>query len=465
MTSSASNATPPTPPPLPGERHPGNLVAWLVIAISVFSFAWSANRPGPIVEEEILPDREAPALVSPAEATELAMLKVQSRIVIGLHAIDPRAASAELRNLRLLVSTTRGKFALATVYVFLEPEGQRDQVQRLLGTVESERAAELLGALETGVTGAQRDAWAREIGWFARLLPALEKREDVGGEIRKESAQLLLFLGGFVLLGGLAFLAGLILGGIFLYQTAGGRLRWQYEARAFPGKRHLFLESFAVYLGIMALGQWSGDRFHEGFAMAAYVVSFGLGLVWPVLRGLDWKTTRELLGWTSGRGVFREIGAGVLGYLGIVVIAFLGLMLTMLLVSLVNLLQGGGSDPQGANASHPIVGMLGASQGLLAKLILLFLAAGVAPFLEETMFRGALYRYFRNHLGFFLSSVIGGVIFAVIHPQGWLAVPALAGMGVGFALLREWRDSLIASMTAHAINNGVLILVLLTILG
>ena len=60
---------------------------------------------------------------------------------------------------------------------------------------------------------------------------------------------------------------------------------------------------------------------------------------------------------------------------------------------------------------------------------------------------------------------MGGFIFAVIHPQGLLAVPALTAMGFGFALLREWRDSLIAPMVAHALNNGMIVAMILAITG
>jgi membrane protease YdiL (CAAX protease family) len=46
------------------------------------------------------------------------------------------------------------------------------------------------------------------------------------------------------------------------------------------------------------------------------------------------------------------------------------------------------------------------------------------------------------------------VIFAAIHPQGLLFVPALGGLAVGFCLYREMRGSLIAPMVAHGINNA-----------
>jgi membrane protease YdiL (CAAX protease family) len=47
-------------------------------------------------------------------------------------------------------------------------------------------------------------------------------------------------------------------------------------------------------------------------------------------------------------------------------------------------------------------------------------------------------------------------IFAVIHPQGILFVPVLMSLAFGFALAREWRDSLIPGMVAHGLSNGLI---------
>ncbi|MDF1811456.1 MAG: type II CAAX endopeptidase family protein, partial [Verrucomicrobiales bacterium] len=232
-----------------------------------------------------------------------------------------------------------------------------------------------------------------------------------------------------------------------------------------PARKHIFLEAFAVYIGIMALGHLLGALIHPLISMVAYGLSFLLALFWPKIRGLTWKQTRQLLGWNSGTGFFREVGAGILGYLGIIVIAATGLVLTLILIAIVNAIQSGTTPANGAGASHPIVGMLDATKSLQGKLALLFFAAGVAPFLEETMFRGAFFRYLRHRWGFLISAVLGGIIFAIIHPQGIFALPALSAMGIGFALLREWRDSLIASMTAHALNNGAIVCLLLLVMG
>jgi membrane protease YdiL (CAAX protease family) len=46
-----------------------------------------------------------------------------------------------------------------------------------------------------------------------------------------------------------------------------------------------------------------------------------------------------------------------------------------------------------------------------------------------------------------------------------MAVPALMALGFIFAMLREWRGSLIAPITAHALNNGMVVTALLILFG
>ena len=80
------------------------------------------------------------------------------------------------------------------------------------------------------------------------------------------------------------------------------------------------------------------------------------------------------------------------------------------------------------------------------------------------MFRGALYRHLRECTAgsgrlasVFLSGLVVSFVFAVIHPQGWLGVPPLMGLAFAFCLARELRNSLVAPMIAHAIQNGAIL--------
>ena len=53
--------------------------------------------------------------------------------------------------------------------------------------------------------------------------------------------------------------------------------------------------------------------------------------------------------------------------------------------------------------------------------------------------------------------IVVSVIFAAIHPQGILGIPALASLALGFAIAREWRGTLIPGMIAHGLNNAVIL--------
>jgi membrane protease YdiL (CAAX protease family) len=127
-------------------------------------------------------------------------------------------------------------------------------------------------------------------------------------------------------------------------------------------------------------------------------------------------------------------------------------------------------DPVSGPA-HPIISEF-ANPNVWLFLQVFFVASVVAPIVEETMFRGVLYRHLREATGWtgtFLSVVFSGTvasfIFAVIHPQGIVAVPALMALAYGFTIAREWRGSLIAPMVAHGINNGVLMTFVMVALG
>jgi len=80
------------------------------------------------------------------------------------------------------------------------------------------------------------------------------------------------------------------------------------------------------------------------------------------------------------------------------------------------------------------------------------------------MFRGVLLHHLRQRWPFLVSAPIVSFIFAMLHPQGWIAVPALVAIAMVLAGLREWRGSLIAPMAAHGFNNFLAVTVALLLL-
>ena len=115
-----------------------------------------------------------------------------------------------------------------------------------------------------------------------------------------------------------------------------------------------------------------------------------------------------------------------------------------------------------AAPTHPIVHMLQGDGWHVLKLY--GLACVFAPLLEEAMFRGALFHHLRRRWNWLISATIVALLFAIIHPQGWTLVPTLGAIAIVLAALREWRGSLLASITAHATNNFIVLTIALLVL-
>ncbi len=163
---------------------------------------------------------------------------------------------------------------------------------------------------------------------------------------------------------------------------------------------------------------------------------------------------------------------GLGGYLATLPLLAIGLVLTLMLMLLQS--AAAGEPPTFAPSGgpdHPVIVYMSGSD-LWPKLQVLFLAAVAAPIVEETMFRGVLYRHLRDAtnrfglvLSVLLSASINGFVFAAIHPQGFVAVPALMSLALGMSLVREWRGTLIPSMMIHAVHNGLVMGLLMIVLG
>jgi membrane protease YdiL (CAAX protease family) len=181
---------------------------------------------------------------------------------------------------------------------------------------------------------------------------------------------------------------------------------------------------------------------------------------------------RKDIGWTFGRQPLLEPIAGLAGYLMALPLLAIGVGITLLLIMLQDALKGEGSTfgPAGGPA-HPIIEQLGGA-GLWPKIQILILAAVAAPIVEETMFRGVLYRHLRDGtramgavMSILAAGTVSGFLFAAIHPQGWVAIPALMGLAYAFVIVREWRGTLIPAMIIHGVSNGIVMTMLIVLLS
>lgn len=461
----------PQPPPLPpseqlpsveAEERGSGWWCWPVILFSVFLIGWSVHL---FASEERRAESGEATVEAKLSASRLALMKLEARAAIA-------ASMGPPREIEKIFDQMEGQIAndpMASAYLLLRDfvgaeELEGDEADSPWNS-ENSRLRELTRkAIENGITAGEREELEGRVGWFAELAPDAETGE-VSDRAEITTRSVLAFgLFGVVFLGAVG---GIIVGAILLF-LALRKKRQGHRVMAFEpkgGPRWILLECFALYLGVMAAGELLGVLGLLGAPLIPYVLALVVPAIWPFVRGVSFGDVRRSLGWHRGRGIWREVGAGVVGYTAVLAIASVGVFLTLLLVFVVNQVQmagaveaaggEGGGRPAGP-VTHPIIGWI-YEGGWQARLFALLLAAVAAPLFEEIFFRGALQRYLRGHLRFFASALLTGLIFAALHPQGWMGIPALTAIGVGFSVLREWRDSLIAPMVAHAINNGVLV--------
>jgi membrane protease YdiL (CAAX protease family) len=295
----------------------------------------------------------------------------------------------------------------------------------------------------------------KRYGWIGQL--ALSQNKPASDAARKavlQSAFATTILLGLAMIGILAALAaGFVLLAVAIVLRARGRLRSHLLMPEKPGIS--LLQAFSIYLTgyvvLPALGAWLFPKFRLLGALLA-LLAVVAAIFWPRFMGSDWRSYRAAIGWRRGQGIFREVGAGILGYIA-------GLPLLLCAAVIVMML----SRYAGKMPVHPIIYEV--SRGPLYLLLWFLLACVWAPVVEETLFRGALFGYLRRHVSWFVSGISSAILFAIVHPQGWIGVPLIAAIGFTLSAIREWRGSIIASMSAHALNNGSVLLLLILALN
>jgi membrane protease YdiL (CAAX protease family) len=262
----------------------------------------------------------------------------------------------------------------------------------------------------------------------------------------------------------------------FLMQLYRGGIALSLECGACP-HAGVYAETFALWLFLYSLLSFVGSLVTEDVplllrAAVAMLLSL-LTLAWPVLRGVPWSVVQSEIGWRAGpRGPVVEVISGIVAYIVNLPLVLFGLLVTLLLVVVQAQLAPPAAEPGSSSLpAHPLFQFLASAEWHNVLLIVL-LASVIAPLVEETFFRGVLYRHLREmtcRLGrgpsMLLSALATGLLFAVIHPQGLVAVPVLLALACGFCLAREWRGTLLGAICAHGLNNGLVTLFALSALS
>ncbi len=334
------------------------------------------------------------------------------------------------------------------------------ELDRLMAGGDAELAEDIAAVQRIYAEGPQsltsesRERLIGRYGDFGKIALAfgLAPDEEPRKSIRKSAIRAFLVAG--ILGVGIIGLIFLALAGVVLAVVLAARKQIQ---RAFVPQVFgdpILLDMFAAYLIAFVSFGWIARYF--GLRSIGWnwlvVVFIAILLMWARKREVTFEKARLALGLHQGRGALQEIAAGLMGYLTGFVIIVPGIVMSFILIRW-----------SGARASHPIVGLL-LSGDRWQILGVYALACVLAPVTEELMFRGALFGHLRGRWNWMASASFVSLIFALLHPQGWAAVPALAAIAMVLAGIREWRGSLIASTAAHSFNNFVAVTAALLLL-
>jgi len=113
---------------------------------------------------------------------------------------------------------------------------------------------------------------------------------------------------------------------------------------------------------------------------------------------------------------------------------------------------------------NPVVPLFAQADTVFAKLALFVLLAIAAPFFEEVFFRGVLLTACRARWGVIAGVIISSAVFASVHPLPVQFLPIFV-LGTAFALLMYERRSLVPAITAHALQNAGVFLLLMVLTG
>ncbi len=367
----------------------------------------------------------------------------------------------------LYADRTRDDFH-ARVNALLPPEADRSRLGKLIATLAS--TAKAPAATDPEVTGAlgARPGWLErrlvaELGFANHPLPAdvpfargeLDEFKTVAG-----------VLGGVVMLG----FVGMLL--LLLWP-------WLKKRLAEPAASPPLPFSTTWWLPVHVIAAWFAFANTSGFLMHALLGGTGLSKTGWITFSVLHQVGFGLFGlWLVGRigllpssasllGVVRALEPGLEPYggragraLGHALLAVAMALPLVLIAELVQVLLPFTPTAQG----RATLLLFASPPSDLAAVLLLLSAIVVAPFFEEALFRGYLYRVLRERIGLRWATLLSALVFAAVHLSPEQLLP-LTVLGLVFTRLYERSGGLLAPMLAHAIWNGTELLKYVAVYG
>jgi hypothetical protein len=411
-------------------------------------------------------------LVPPADRPQLAMyldsmpqLSIEEQLVLVPVLAEFRGDAAAREYLTQLASHARsGEFAREIdllVRLYAEGHGQDSS-----GDAAS-IAARNLSALSADDTEfvKKRFGWSGDLA-LTRHLPAIDPNR---APLLADGLLVAVVLGTMGLVVCLGFFVGVVLIGVFAVLMATGRITPRMQRVAVGGS--VGVETLAVFvaaffglklvselLDMLIIGNKTGaaaEAASSQVAIATLLLQWmilPLVLLWPMLRRLPQPEARRALGLHTGSGIIKEVGAGILGYIASIPLLLSGAVITLILMAIVEMVRTSMGMAPTKGPVNPLLDYF--TQGGAFVILLAGLAIIWAPVVEEVVFRGGMMRQLHSRMNIIIAAILTALFFAFMHGYPIFMMGPIIGLALGFAMMRWWRGSLISAITAHAIHNG-----------
>jgi membrane protease YdiL (CAAX protease family) len=423
------------------------------------------------------------AVVGNDERPFLLLTNFQIKMTVGMHELSIEDASSP--NAMIESGSIDERYCRTILIGELQGYGHAlnalSQIERLAArhnrvlTERQQRLGELLRRLFSryrmgrfdgpGLDAADQSFLIEQLGWSGRLAlapqgsPQQQQRAELLEEARGLAITVIVF-GVTVILMCVAGLAALV---VFFILILLGTVRSGIPRQSFHGA--VYAETFALWLIVFVILQLGlgalGEVGHLPGMMTLSMILPLAVLVWPIVRGVTPRQVCYDIGW-RWKNPIVEASCGFMAYLATLPAIAVGFLLFLVLTVVAESSVEHDAFAPIDGAPHPIHEEVAEVGRTLPLLEIIVLACLVAPLVEETMFRGVLYRHLRDAtwrwpplVSIALAAGLNSFLFAAIHPQGLMAVPLLTALALGFSMARQWRGSLMAPMMMHAMHNGM----------
>ena len=163
------------------------------------------------------------------------------------------------------------------------------------------------------------------------------------------------------------------------------------------------------------------------------VVVLGLFLAVHNQHPFDWS----IFGWHAAK---KQIGYGLATLLFVYPFVWLCILLS--------------SHIWKDNSENPLITSLERTSNIWLIVSLIIVAVIVAPLVEETLFRGILFRALGARMPFWGAALLSGFLFALGHGERVVIIPFTL-LGVAFAFLARKTENLWPSAAAHGVFNAL----------